>query len=114
MRGARLFSIVTFALLLNEVAHEGFKRVVQTISYFPYFVSVVVMGTACLASAFSPDLPTLTAWRFVTGLGLGAAMPNAITMMSEVISDSHFARLAGCLDFTNSGTATPRTFGSGH
>lgn len=48
---------VTFALLLNEVAQEGFKRVVQTISYFPYFVSVVVM-VGIVRMLVSPELMT--------------------------------------------------------
>src|SRR3954452_9483301 len=45
--------------------------------------SVLVFGAACLASAFSGGLNQLVIWRFVTGLGLGAAMPNAVTLMSE-------------------------------
>ncbi|HHW00210.1 MAG TPA: sugar ABC transporter permease [Clostridiaceae bacterium] len=35
---------IIFALLLNEVRHLGFKKTVQTITYFPYFVSWVVFG----------------------------------------------------------------------
>ena len=38
---------------------------------------------ACLASAFSANLDQLTLMRFLTGMGLGAAMPNAVTLMSE-------------------------------
>lgn len=34
---------IIFALLLNEVKANGFKRVVQTISYMPHFVSLVVV-----------------------------------------------------------------------
>jgi putative aldouronate transport system permease protein len=34
---------IIFALLLNEVRNRKFKRVVQTISYMPHFVSVVVV-----------------------------------------------------------------------
>jgi len=45
--------------------------------------AVLVFALACLASAFSRSLDQLTALRFVTGLGLGAAMPNAVTLMSE-------------------------------
>ena len=45
--------------------------------------SVGVFALACLASAFSQSLDQLTTLRFVTGLGLGAAMPNAVTLMSE-------------------------------
>jgi len=33
---------VVFALVLNEVFHLTFKKVVQTVSYLPYFVSMVV------------------------------------------------------------------------
>ena len=34
---------VLLALLLNEVTHQGFKRVVQTITYLPHFISLVVI-----------------------------------------------------------------------
>lgn len=33
---------ILLALLLNEVRHTGFKRTVQTITYMPYFISLVV------------------------------------------------------------------------
>ncbi|WP_416222007.1 MFS transporter, partial [Salmonella enterica] len=36
-------------------------------------------------SAFSPDLRTLVLLRSLTGLGLGGAMPNTITMTSEYL-----------------------------
>ena len=35
---------VIFALLLNELMHERFKRLVQTISYLPHFLSWAVLG----------------------------------------------------------------------
>jgi putative aldouronate transport system permease protein len=34
---------IVFALLINEVRRERFKRVVQTVSYIPHFVSIVVV-----------------------------------------------------------------------
>lgn len=34
---------IIFALLLNELKGKGYKRVVQTISYIPHFISVVVI-----------------------------------------------------------------------
>jgi putative aldouronate transport system permease protein len=34
---------IIFALLLNEVTNKTFKRSVQTISYLPYFISLVVV-----------------------------------------------------------------------
>lgn len=33
---------IIFALLLNEIHQKAFKKVVQTISYMPYFISAVV------------------------------------------------------------------------
>ena len=35
---------IVLALLLNEIANVRFKRVVQTISYLPHFISWVVIG----------------------------------------------------------------------
>ncbi|HML47491.1 MAG TPA: ABC transporter permease subunit [Clostridia bacterium] len=34
---------IVFALLLNEVTKQGFKRTVQTLSYLPHFISLVVL-----------------------------------------------------------------------
>ena len=34
---------ILFALILNEVKNRPFKRTVQTISYFPHFISLVVV-----------------------------------------------------------------------
>ena len=59
--------------------------------------SVLVMGVACLASAFSADLNHLVVWRFITGLGLGAAMPNAVTLMSEYCPDGRRATLTNAM-----------------
>lgn len=36
------FTPIVFALLINEVRHPWFKRTIQTISYMPHFVSLVV------------------------------------------------------------------------
>ena len=36
---------IVFALLLNEIHHTLFKKVVQTISYLPYFISWVVVAS---------------------------------------------------------------------
>ena len=35
---------IVFALFLNEVAHNGFRRFVQTVSYLPHFISWVIFG----------------------------------------------------------------------
>lgn len=46
-------------------------------------MSIVVFGGFSLLTAFATSLNQLTLLRFLTGLGLGAAMPNAATLMSE-------------------------------
>lgn len=45
---------IILALLLNEVVNKFFKRTIQTIIYFPHFVSWVVLG-GILFSIFSTD-----------------------------------------------------------
>ncbi len=35
---------IAFALVLNEVANGAFKRVVQTVSYLPHFISTVIIA----------------------------------------------------------------------
>jgi putative aldouronate transport system permease protein len=35
---------IIFALLINEIKHKYFKKVIQTVSYLPYFISVVVIS----------------------------------------------------------------------
>ena len=45
---------IIFALLLNEILRTNFKRIIQTISYLPHFISWVVtagMITALLATS---------------------------------------------------------------
>jgi AAHS family 4-hydroxybenzoate transporter-like MFS transporter len=55
--------------------------------------SVLLFGVACLGSAFSSSIEHLTTLRFITGVGLGAAMPNAVTMMGEYCPDRRRATL---------------------
>lgn len=58
---------IIFALLLNEVTHSAFKRTVQTISYFPYFLSwsvVALMAT----SWFSPQSGFINSFLTSTGI----------------------------------------------
>ncbi len=46
-------------------------------------LSVAGFGAASVGAAFAPNVQWLIALRFLTGLGLGGAMPNAITLTSE-------------------------------
>ncbi len=58
---------ILFALLLNEISNSKFKRVVQTISYLPHFLSTVVV-VSMIATFLSPSIGTLNA--ILKSLGL--------------------------------------------
>ncbi|EEW0912130.1 TPA: MFS transporter [Escherichia coli] len=76
--GAGLLGLTAGALLCGPLSDRfGRKRVIE--------LCVFLFGALSLASAFSPDLQTLIFLRFLTGLGLGGAMPNTITMTSEYL-----------------------------
>ena len=36
---------IVFALLLNEIRYSGYKRIVQTVSYLPHFISWVILAS---------------------------------------------------------------------
>jgi AAHS family 4-hydroxybenzoate transporter-like MFS transporter len=55
--------------------------------------SVAAFGIFSAVSAFASTPVELAAFRFLTGLGLGAAMPNSTTLLSEYIPQ----RLRGIL-----------------
>jgi putative aldouronate transport system permease protein len=48
------FSAICFALLLNELKNIGYKRVVQTISYLPHFLSWIIV-TGLVASMLAVE-----------------------------------------------------------
>ncbi|WP_280155799.1 MFS transporter [Piscinibacter sp. XHJ-5] len=48
-------------------------------------VSVALFGIFSLATVYASSLGTLTVLRFITGLGLGAATPNATTLLAECV-----------------------------
>ncbi|MBK1780530.1 aromatic acid/H+ symport family MFS transporter [Advenella sp. WQ 585] len=74
--GAGLFGLMTGALFFGPLADKYGRKPVLIWSVF-------VFGLSSLVSGFSPDMTTLIVLRFITGLGLGGAMPNAITITSE-------------------------------
>lgn len=73
---AALIGLALGALIAGPLADRYGRKAVL-------LCSVLLFGLWTLASAFSPNLEALVALRFLTGLGLGAAMPNASTLVSE-------------------------------
>ncbi|MGL4338794.1 MAG: ABC transporter permease [Turicibacter sp.] len=49
---------IIFAILLNEIFRPKFKRVIQTVSYLPHFLSMVVV-TSMMTTFLSPSLGIL-------------------------------------------------------
>jgi MFS transporter, AAHS family, 4-hydroxybenzoate transporter len=73
---AGLFGLMIGALLFGPLADRiGRKKII--------ILSTLAFGLGALVTAFVQDVNTLLAIRFLTGLGLGGAMPNAIAMTSE-------------------------------
>ncbi|MFN2992440.1 MFS transporter [Serratia plymuthica] len=60
-------------------------------------MSLILFGGFSLLTAFATSLPILTLLRFLTGLGLGAAMPNAATLMSEYAPERKRALLVNLM-----------------
>jgi AAHS family 4-hydroxybenzoate transporter-like MFS transporter len=73
---AALIGLAVGALVAGPFADRYGRRIVLVCSVFFF-------GLWTLATAFSTDVSMLVALRFLTGLGLGAAMPNASTLVSE-------------------------------
>src|SRR5438876_5031634 len=73
---AGLFGLMIGALLFGPLADRvGRKKII--------ILSTLAFGIGTLATAFINDVTTLLTVRFLTGLGLGGAMPNAVAMTSE-------------------------------
>ena len=74
--GAGLFGLLIGSLLFGPIADAiGRKRVL--------LVAVLVFGSCTLASAYTHSIESLTLLRFITGIGLGGAIPTCITLSSE-------------------------------
>lgn len=58
---------ILLALLMNEIQHTLFKRVVQTVTYMPYFLSWVVVA-GLMSILLSPDNGPVNALRQLMGL----------------------------------------------
>ena len=73
---AGLFGLMIGALVLGPLADRiGRKRIIV--------LSTAAFGIGTLLTILAQDAEWLMALRFLTGLGLGGAMPNAVALTSE-------------------------------
>jgi len=74
--GAAMFGVALGALIAGPYSDRlGRKRVL--------LVSILCFGVFSLLSAFASNPYEMAGLRFLTGLGLGAVMPNCVTLVSE-------------------------------
>ncbi|MBV8916209.1 MAG: MFS transporter [Acetobacteraceae bacterium] len=74
--GAGLFGLMAGAFIFGPIADKVGRKAVLVFA-------TAAFGAASVLSATASDINSLMIWRFVTGIGLGGAMPSAITMTSE-------------------------------
>jgi MFS transporter, AAHS family, 4-hydroxybenzoate transporter len=74
--GAGLFGLMAGAFIFGPLADKVGRRAILVLT-------TAAFGVASVLSATATSIEALTIWRFVTGIGLGGAMPSAITLTSE-------------------------------
>ncbi len=83
--GAGLLGLTLGSLFLGPIADRAGRKTV-------IIVSTIAFGLFSLATAWCDGMDMLLVLRFLTGLGLGAAMPNLVALVGEHAPPEHRAR----------------------
>ncbi|SMG01373.1 MFS transporter [Burkholderia singularis] len=82
-----VFSASLFGMLIGAL---GLSVLADRIGRRPVLIGATLFFAATmLATPFAPTIPALIALRFVTGLGLGCIMPNAMALVGECSPAAH-------------------------
>lgn len=82
-----VFSASLFGMLLGAL---GLSVLADRIGRRPVLIGATLFfALAMLATPFATSIPILIALRFVTGLGLGCIMPNAMALVGECSPGAH-------------------------
>jgi len=88
--GAGLFGVAIGALFVGPISdRKGRKPVI--------FASMVLCAVGTFGALFSSSITTMVVWRFIAGIGMGAAIPNAGTMMAEYSPKRSRARIMAAM-----------------
>lgn len=74
------FGLVFGALIAGPSSDRWGRKTVLT-------ASVLLFGIFTIATAYTHNLTEMAALRFLTGLGLGATMPNSTTLLPEYVPE---------------------------
>lgn len=85
-----LFGLAIGAISFGPVADKIGRKLVLT-------VAVAIFSVGAIISAYVTSLEQLEILRFITGLGLGAAMPNAVTLLSEYCPEKKRATIVNTM-----------------
>jgi putative MFS transporter len=82
-----LIGYIVGSNLIAAFAHRRGRRLA-------FLVSLLVSGLGSLGSAFAGGLISLSIWRFLTGMGVGAALNLASTYVGELSPSSQRGRIS--------------------
>lgn len=83
---AQVATAIAAGMLGLLIGYMGSGRISDAKGRRPVLVAgTLLFGAASIATAFSGSLQQLTAWRLMTGVGVGAAMPAVAALLAEIL-----------------------------